>query len=256
MSLVLRCAAGSDRGLVRSNNEDSVYAGSRLLALADGIGGHAAGEIASQLAISSLVPLDAAQTPPDLLEVLAVAVRRANGAIAQHIRADPACAGMGTTLTALLFAHNEVAMVHIGDSRAYLLRDGNLTQISKDDTLVQTLIDAGRITVEESQGHPQRSLLLHALQGDPVEPALALRLVQAGDRYLLCSDGLSDPVSHRTIAEALQIPDVRTAVNRLIELALLNGGPDNVTVVVADVVEQESRGSVASDARQVPKIGA
>lgn len=237
MTLVLRYAARSDRGLVRSNNEDSVYAGARLLALADGMGGHAAGEVASQLVIAALAPLDDDEPGGDLLDALADAVYAGNGAIADHVRAEPELDGMGTTLTAFLFAGKRLGMVHIGDSRAYLMRDGELTQISKDDTFVQTLVDEGRITPEQAHNHPQRSLIMRALTGAPVEPTLIMREAHAGDRYLLCSDGLSDPVSHETITEALEIADVSAAADRLIELALRSGGPDNVTVVVADVVE-------------------
>ncbi|OBJ50842.1 PP2C family serine/threonine-protein phosphatase [Mycobacterium sp. 1423905.2] len=239
MTLVLRYAARSDRGLVRANNEDSVYAGARLLALADGMGGHAAGEVASQLVIAALAHLDDDEPGGDLLAKLDAAVRAGNSAIAAQVEAEPELEGMGTTLTAILFAGNRLGLVHIGDSRGYLLRDGELTQITKDDTFVQTLVDEGRITAEEAHSHPQRSLIMRALTGHEVEPTLTMREVRAGDRYLLCSDGLSDPVSDETIHEALQIPDVAESAYRLIELALRGGGPDNVTVVVADVVDYE-----------------
>ncbi|MBV8929056.1 MAG: serine/threonine-protein phosphatase [Mycobacteriaceae bacterium] len=237
MTLVLRYAARSDRGLVRANNEDSVYAGARLLALADGMGGHAAGEVASQLVIAALAHLDDDEPGGDLLSKLDAAVREGNSAIAAHVEMDPELEGMGTTLTAILFAGNKLGLVHIGDSRGYLLRDGELNQITKDDTFVQTLVDEGRITAEEAHSHPQRSLIMRALTGHEVEPTLIVREARAGDRYLLCSDGLSDPVSHETIREALQLPDVAESADRLIELALRGGGPDNVTVVVADVVD-------------------
>jgi PPM family protein phosphatase len=239
MSLVLRYAARSDRGLVRANNEDSVYAGARLLALADGMGGHAAGEVASQLVIAALAHLDDDEPGGDLLSQLNSAVHEGNSAIAAHVEADPELEGMGTTLTAILFAGNRLGLVHVGDSRGYLLRDGELTQITKDDTFVQTLVDEGRITAEEAHSHPQRSLIMRALTGHEVEPTLTVREAHAGDRYLLCSDGLSDPVSHDTILDALQIPDVTESADRLIEMALRGGGPDNVTVVVADVVDYE-----------------
>jgi protein phosphatase len=237
VTLVLRYAARSDRGLVRTNNEDSVYAGPRLLALADGMGGHAAGEVASQLVIAALAHLDDDDPGGDLLSKLDAAVREGNSAIAAHVESEPELEGMGTTLTAILFAGDRLGMVHIGDSRGYLLRDGELAQITKDDTFVQTLVDEGRITAEEAHSHPQRSLIMRALTGHEVEPTLTMREVQAGDRYLLCSDGLSDPVSDETILEALQIPDVNDSAGRLIELALRGGGPDNVTVVVAEVVD-------------------
>ncbi len=239
MTLVLRYAARSDRGLVRANNEDSVYAGARLLALADGMGGHAAGEVASQLVIAALAHLDDDEPGGDLLSKLDDAVRSGNSAIADQVEMEPDLEGMGTTLTAILFAGNRLGLAHIGDSRGYMLRDGELTQITKDDTFVQTLVDEGRITAEEAHSHPQRSLIMRALTGHEVEPFLTMREARAGDRYLLCSDGLSDPVSDETIHEALQIPDVAESAYRLIELALRGGGPDNVTVVVADVVDYD-----------------
>ena len=239
MTLVLRYAARSDRGLVRANNEDSVYAGARLLALADGMGGHAAGEVASQLVIAALAHLDDDEPGGDLLSKLDSAVREGNSAIAAHVEADPELEGMGTTLTAILFDGNRLGLVHIGDSRGYLLREGDLAQITKDDTFVQTLVDEGRITAEEAHSHPQRSLIMRALTGHEVEPTLIMREAHAGDRYLLCSDGLSDPVSHETILDALHISDVAESADRLIELALRGGGPDNVTVVVADVIDYD-----------------
>jgi serine/threonine protein phosphatase PrpC len=239
VTLVLRYAARSDVGLVRSNNEDSVYAGARLLALADGMGGHAAGEVASQLVVAALAHLDDDEPGGDLLAKLDGAIRSGNSAIAAQVEMEPDLEGMGTTLTAILFAGNRLGLAHIGDSRGYLLRDGELTQITKDDTFVQTLVDEGRITREEAHSHPQRSLIMRALTGHEVEPTLTMREVRTGDRYLLCSDGLSDPVSDETILDALQIPDVTDSADRLIELALRGGGPDNVTVVVADVVDYD-----------------
>ncbi len=242
MTLALRYAARSDRGLVRANNEDSVYAGARLLALADGMGGHAAGEVASQLIIAALAHLDDDEPGGDLLGKLENAVHEGNSAIADQVELHPDLDGMGTTLTAILFAGDRLGMVHIGDSRGYLLRDGEIAQITKDDTFVQTLVDEGRITAEEAHSHPQRSLIMRALTGHEVEPTLIMREAREGDRYLLCSDGLSDPVSQETILEALKIPDVAASADRLIELALRGGGPDNVTVVVADVVDHDYAG--------------
>lgn len=242
MTLALRYAARSDRGLVRANNEDSVYAGARLLALADGMGGHAAGEVASQLVVAALAHLDDDEPGGDLLSKLEKAVHHGNSAIAREVEENPDLEGMGTTLTAILFAGDRLGLVHIGDSRGYLLRDGELAQITKDDTFVQTLVDEGRITAEEAHSHPQRSLIMRALTGHEVEPTLIMREARIGDRYLLCSDGLSDPVSQETILEALKIADVGDSADRLIELALRGGGPDNVTVVVADVVEHDFGG--------------
>ncbi|MFT7835338.1 protein phosphatase 2C domain-containing protein [Saccharothrix sp. BKS2] len=237
MTLVLRYAARSDRGLVRSNNQDSVYAGPRLLALADGMGGHAAGEVASKVVIAALAPLDDDEPGDDLLGQLRDAVIAGNGAISELVQSDPDLDGMGTTLTAVLFAGTRLGMVHIGDSRAYMLRNGAFAQITHDDTFVQSLIDEGRITEEEAATHPQRSLLLRALTGHEVEPRLMVREARPGDRYLLCSDGLSGVVTLETLEEAIRIPDPQACADRMIELALKGGGPDNVTVVIADVVD-------------------
>lgn len=238
MTLVLKYVARSDRGLVRSNNQDAVYAGPRLLAVADGMGGHAAGEIASKIVIAALAPLDDDEPGDDLLGQLRDAVEAGNGAISELVAGDPELDGMGTTLTAILFAGSKLGLVNIGDSRTYLMRNGNVNQITHDDSFVQSLIDEGRITAEEANTHPQRSLLLRALTGhDAIEPTLNLREVRPGDRYLLCSDGLSGVISHETLAEAMHIPDPQTCADRMIELALRGGGPDNVTVIIADVVD-------------------
>ena len=237
MTLVLRYAARSDRGLVRSNNEDSVYAGARLLALADGMGGHAAGEVASQLMIAALAHLDDDEPGDDLLGKLAAATREGNASIADQVEEEPDLDGMGTTLTAILFAGKKIGLAHIGDSRAYLLRDSVLTQITRDDTFVQSLVDEGRITAEQAHTHPQRSLIMRALTGNEIEPTLTVREARADDRYLLCSDGLSDVVSDETIENTLNEGDCAASADLLIELALRSGGPDNVTVVVADVID-------------------
>ncbi|WP_067663503.1 PP2C family protein-serine/threonine phosphatase [Nocardia miyunensis] len=237
MTLVLRYAARSDRGLVRGNNEDSVYAGARLLALADGMGGHAAGEVASQLMIAALAHLDDDEPGDDLLGKLDRAVHAGNAAIADQVEEEPELDGMGTTLTAILFAGKKLGLAHIGDSRAYLFRDNELAQITRDDTFVQSLVDEGRITPEQAHTHPQRSLIMRALTGNEIDPTLIMREARAGDRYLLCSDGLSDVVSDETIGNTLREGSTDEAADRLIELALRSGGPDNVTVVVADVID-------------------
>jgi protein phosphatase len=237
MTLALRYAARSDRGLIRGNNQDSVYAGPRLLAVADGMGGHAAGDVASKVVIAALEHLDGDTPSGDMLQAMREAVFEGSEHLREVIRESPQLEGMGTTLTAILFAGGRLAVCHVGDSRAYLVRDGVLSQITHDDTFVQTLIDDGRITPEEANSHPQRSLLLRALNGQDVEPDLSMREARAGDRYLLCSDGLSGVVSEETLAEALKDPDPESTADRLIELALRSGGPDNVTVIVADVIE-------------------
>jgi PPM family protein phosphatase len=238
MTLVLRYSARSDRGLVRQNNQDAVYAGPRLLALADGMGGHAAGEVASSLVISALAPLDEDDPGDDLLAELRDATVEGNAAITRHVAEAPDLEGMGTTLTAILFAGSRLGLVHIGDSRAYQLREGQFSQITKDDTFVQSLIDEGRITEEEAHTHPQRSLLLRAITGQDIDPSLTIREARPGDRYLLCSDGLSGVVSDETLADTLAgYRDPRECADRMIDLALRGGGPDNITCIVADVVD-------------------
>ncbi|MGW0807100.1 Stp1/IreP family PP2C-type Ser/Thr phosphatase [Nonomuraea sp. NPDC002799] len=247
MTIALRYAARSDVGLLREGNEDSAYASGRLLAVADGMGGHAHGEVASSVAIASMASLEEAQQGGDLLNAIEAAVRDANRRLHEMVGRDPSLKGMGTTLTAMLWHGTQVALVHVGDSRAYLLRRGELYQITHDHTLVQQLVDDGRITPEEAATHPQRSILLRALDGSgEVDPDLTLREAQVGDRYLLCSDGLSGVVSAETLHATLtNIDDPEEVVRQLIDLANRGGGPDNITCVLADVIE-------VTDGQQVP----
>jgi serine/threonine protein phosphatase PrpC len=236
MALILRFAVRSDLGLVRSNNEDSVYAGPRLLAIADGMGGHAAGEVASKIVISTLESLDEDRHLGDLMGALREAVLDANRRIAAAVQQSKELEGMGTTLTALRFSGTQVGLVHVGDSRGYVMRGEQLSQITHDDTYVQHLVDSGKLTPDEAKDHPRKSVILRALLGSDVEPDVSIREARAGDRYLLCTDGLSDVVTAETILETLRIPDLQECADRLVELALRGGGPDNVTVIVADVV--------------------
>ncbi|HXP19302.1 MAG TPA: PP2C family serine/threonine-protein phosphatase [Streptosporangiaceae bacterium] len=241
MTFALRYAVRSDVGLLREGNEDSAYAGPHLLAIADGMGGHAAGEVASAVAISALAPLDADTTGLDMLRALADAVTEANTTLHDITQSDPSTEGMGTTLTALLWSGSEVALCHIGDSRAYLLRDGAFYQITHDHTLVQSLVDEGRLTREAAASHPQRSLVMRALQSSiPADPDLTMLQAELGDRYLLCSDGLSDVVSDETLQKTLmQLADLDEAVEQLVDLAIRSGGPDNITCILADVTDTE-----------------
>ena len=227
MTLALRYAIRSDVGLLREGNEDAAYAGPRLLAVADGMGGHAAGEVASAAAISAIARLDDDVPGGDLLDALAGAVGEANHTLHDMVAADPVLEGMGTTLTAMLWSGGRVALVHIGDSRAYLLRDGEFHQITHDHTLVQTLVDEGRISPDDVATHPQRSMLLRALDGRAdVEPDLSLREARLGDRYLLCSDGLSGVVSEETLHRTLaKVGNPDEVVLQLVELAIRGGGP-------------------------------
>jgi serine/threonine protein phosphatase PrpC len=242
MTLALRYAVRSDVGLLREGNEDSAYAGPHLLAIADGMGGHAAGEVASSVAISALAGLDDDLPVDRLLGALAAAVAQASTTLHEMSIEDPSVEGMGTTLTALLWSAGTIAICHIGDSRAYLLRDGDFHQITRDHTLVQSLVDDGRLSPAQAATHPQRSLVMRALQsGTEAEPDLSLIEAKAKDRYLLCSDGLSDVVSEDTLRETLtRITDRDLAVTQLIELAIRGGGPDNITCIVADVVDSDA----------------
>ncbi|KAB2593004.1 Stp1/IreP family PP2C-type Ser/Thr phosphatase [Streptomyces arboris] len=256
MSLSLRFAAGSHKGMIREGNEDSGYAGPRLLAIADGMGGQAAGEVASSEVISTLVQLDDDVPGSDLLTSLATAVQQANDQLRVMVEEDPQLEGMGTTLTALLWTGQRLGLVHVGDSRAYLLRDGVLTQITQDHTWVQRLVDEGRITEEEATTHPQRSLLMRALgSGDHVEPDLSIREVRAGDRYLICSDGLSGVVSHQTMEETLaSYQGPQETIQELIQLALRGGGPDNITCIVADVLDVDNNDTLAGRLSDTPVV--
>lgn len=256
MSLSLRFAAGSHKGMIREGNEDSGYAGPRLLAIADGMGGAAAGEVASSEAISTIVALDDDVPGSDVLTSLGTAVQRANDQLRSLVEEDPQLEGMGTTLTALLWTGQRLGLVHVGDSRAYLLRDGVLTQITQDHTWVQRLVDEGRITEEEATTHPQRSLLMRALgSGEHVEPDLSIREVRAGDRYLICSDGLSGVVSHQTLEDTLaSYQGPQETVQELIQLALRGGGPDNITVIVADVLDLDTGDTLAGQLSDTPVV--
>jgi PPM family protein phosphatase len=242
MTLALRYAVRSDVGLLREGNEDSAYAGPHLLAVADGMGGHAAGEVASAATITTIAPLDAEDLGPDLVNALADAVATANLRLQELIISDPAIEGMGTTLTALLWVEGYAALCHIGDSRAYLLRDGQFVQITHDHTLVQSLVDEGKITEDDVATHPHRSLLLRALDGRTIaEPDLTPLETYPGDRYMLCSDGLSGVVTEHTLHQTLaSIEEPEKAALRLIELAIKGGGPDNITCIVADVIDSRS----------------
>ena len=238
--LELRYCAHSDRGRVRAANQDTAYAGARLLAVADGYG--PAGASAGSAAVAALRFLDSAELPAgDVLNVLEDAV---HGATEAARDAGDGTDGTGTTLTALLWTGSRLALVHIGDSRAYLLRGGALFRITHDHTVVQSLVDEGRLTAEEAVTHPQRALLLKALT--TAAPEVRLRDAEPGDRYLLCSDGLSAVVPDATVRELLtSAADPEAAVHALVDAANAAGGPDNVSCVVADLVADPKSDRVA-----------
>jgi PPM family protein phosphatase len=237
MSLALRYSATSDVGRVRKNNQDSGFASEHLLVVADGMGGAAAGDVASAETVQILRRLHGAH-PDDILGALAGAVQRANDRLGEIIEDDPSVEGMGTTVTAIMFDGDTMGLAHIGDSRAYLLRDGKLKQLTQDHTFVQGLVDEGRITEVEARSHPHRSLLLRALDGrHDAEPDLTTFDAQPGDRLLVCSDGLCGYVADEAIGHALETGTTDAAALELLQMALDAGGPDNITCVIGDVVD-------------------
>ncbi|MDY5160543.1 Stp1/IreP family PP2C-type Ser/Thr phosphatase [Actinotignum urinale] len=240
MSISMRYAALSDVGLVRKNNQDGGYASPNLLVVADGMGGAAAGDVASSVAVSRLALVDDAHSADDLLPLLNVAVNSAHEDMIELVHENPKMEGMGTTCIALMRSNNKLAMVHIGDSRAYLLRDGVMNQMTHDHTLVQYLVDQGEITPEEAEHHPRRNVIMRALGDTPGEIKVdeSVREARPGDRWLLCSDGLFGVVSHETIEHSMKnIPNLDQLAEHLVDLALAAGAPDNVTVIVADMID-------------------
>ncbi len=232
-------AALSHTGKVRSNNQDSGYAGSNLFVVADGMGGHAGGDVASSLAIAELQPLDRTyENTSDAERTLRGAVSDAAESLIDTVHVRPELAGMGTTVSAIIMVDDYAVIAHIGDSRIYLFRDDALTQITTDHTFVQRLVDSGRITPEEARYHPRRSVLMRVLGDMDANPELDTFIMptQPGDRWLLCSDGLSGVVDDPHTAKALGagLAPGRTA-DVLLKQALDAGAPDNVTIVIVDV---------------------
>jgi PPM family protein phosphatase len=230
--------AATDRGRVRQRNEDAYHCGTTLFAVADGLGGHRAGEIASGIAIEVVAKLD--QPPPDdpdeARHALMEAFAAANRAVIEKAAADPAYSGMATTLTVALLHQDQLHIAHVGDSRAYLLRDGEpLRQLTSDHTVVAQLVRQQRMSRDEAAVHPFRSVLVTAvgLEPEPVVDLLRPLDLQPDDQVLLCSDGLTEPVADETIAELLAAnSDGDAACLALIDAANRAGGPDNITVVL------------------------
>jgi protein phosphatase len=240
--LGLRYAALSDVGRVRTDNQDSAFASERLLVIADGVGGAARGDVASSTAVDALRRLDA-PVSGDLLEALAGAIHRAHDRIAELVEQDPQLEGTSTTVTVALFDGNRIGVAHIGDSRGYLLRDGTLSQLTRDHTFVQGLIDEGRITEEESRSHPNRNLILRAVDGvHDTDPDLFYIELAPGDRLLLCSDGVSGVLDEHRLADILGTGSVDYTVVELVRASLEAGSSDNVTCVVADAVDLSAPG--------------
>src|SRR5680860_235756 len=249
--LSLRYAALSDVGRVRKDNQDSGFASERLLIIADGVGGAARGDIASSTAVQILRRLDVPPTD-DMLEALAGAIHRAHDRIAELVDEDPELEGTSTTVTAALFDGTQLGVGHIGDSRGYLLRDGEISQLTKDHTFVQSLIDEGRITEDEARIHPHRNLILRAVDGvhEP-EPDVFTLEVALGDRFMLCSDGCSGALPDEDLARLLGEGTPDHAVVSLISASLDAGSTDNVTVVIADVIGDDEVDDTESSASSV-----
>ncbi|MCZ7374366.1 MerR family transcriptional regulator [Micromonospora sp. WMMC250] len=234
-TIAVRYAARCDTGLVRDSNEDAAYASDRLLVVADGMRGPG-GAAASAAAVDALTPLALVDAPAvDLVTMLAAAVADADRSVRALATDDHQ---PGTTVTAVLRSGSQLALAHVGDTRAYLLRDGELSLLTRDHTWVQAQVDQGRLDGDAAAAHPQRALLVRALgAGTQVEVDLALRTARPGDRYLLCSDGLSAVVDRAAVWSAVAAPTgPAQTVRALVELALAQGAPDNIACVVADVV--------------------
>jgi protein phosphatase len=237
--LSLRFAGISDVGRVRKDNQDSGYAGPWALTVCDGVGGAARGDIASSTAVQQLRKLDT-RPSDDLLALVAGAVHRAHDRIGELVEEDPGLNGTSTTLTVALFDGSRVAVGHIGDSRAYLHRNRTLTQLTKDHTFVQSLIDEGRITEEESRVHPHRNLILKAVDGiHEAEPDLFFVDLAPGDRLFLCSDGACGVLDEDRMSDILSTGSPDYAAVEMVRASLDAGSSDNVTCIVADVVEGE-----------------
>ena len=238
MSFAVRAVAATDQGLVRSNNEDAVFVGDRLFLVADGMGGLPAGELASDILVRTLAEVDDMPDTGEPLQDLLAALQTANERIEAAVADDDARDGMGTTVTALLLSGDRMAALNVGDSRCYLVRDGAMTQLTRDDTYVQELVDQGVLTPDDARRHPQRALVTQAVQGGPFRPAGRMVPIRAGDRFLRCSDGLTDYVTDEAIGQTLLWQmDRYECARELIDRTLEAGAPDNVSVVVCDVVD-------------------
>jgi len=244
--LYFQCAARSAVGLVRNGNEDSALTSAHLIAVADGMGGHAGGEVASSVAINTLSEIAPTFTNPDTdhesaSDLFLNSLHTIDGQIKAVTQDEPQLAGMGTTLTALFISASEISLLHVGDSRAYRLRGNELEQLSADHTVLQELLNNGIISESEAQVHPQRSMLTQALMGEGnLEPSLHVFEGKIKDRYLLCSDGLTGVLSDKEIKSLIKGKDSAAAVDALIDATYINGAPDNVTVILADLVESKS----------------
>ncbi len=258
LPLVLRYAARSDVGLIRAKNDDSAYAGHFLAVVADGMGGHAGGDVASASTVLDLIHLDRDGYDGNAATYLADEIQTANSLLSELVHVNPKLAGMGTTVTALLLSDGQLAMAHIGDSRAYRLKNGVFEQVSVDHTFVQRLIDEHRLLPEEAETHPHKNVLMRVLGDVDASPELDLTTFDAevGERWLLCSDGLNFVRTSVVEDVVRHTPDLGACADRLIELTLAAGSPDNVTVVLFEVAEATDDDVQTASLRTVPVAGA
>jgi serine/threonine protein phosphatase PrpC len=251
MRLQFNAIAQSDLGLVRDGNEDSALISANLIAVADGMGGHAGGEVASAIAINTLQQLlpvinDPAIDLDSRADLFLNISYEVDAEILRVSKEKPELSGMGTTLTALSLSDNQVDLLHIGDSRCYRFRDNKLEKLSYDHTVMQELLDQGRLTPEEVFDHPQRSLLTQALMGDSgIDPVLMSYEVKAGDKFLLCSDGLTNVLSELEIIKTIKATAEDKLLEELIKETKAKGAPDNITIVWAEIAESDSEISVS-----------
>ncbi|WP_142045378.1 PP2C family protein-serine/threonine phosphatase [Arthrobacter sp. SLBN-100] len=254
----MRFAARSDVGKIRSKNDDSAYAGRHLAVVADGMGGHAGGDVASAATVLDMIHLDRGDYEGDAGTTLADEIQTANSLLSELVHINPKLAGMGTTVTALLLAEGKLHFAHIGDSRAYRLRDGKFEQVSIDHTFVQRLIDEGRLRPEEAETHPHKNVLMRVLGDVDASPELDLDTleVKPGERWLLCSDGLNYVAGHAVERTVRETKDLRECVETLVDLTLDAGSPDNVTVVMVDIVEETPDDVSTAAVQVIPSPGA
>ena len=252
--LYFQCAARSAVGLVRNGNEDSALSGSQLIAVADGMGGHAGGEVASAVAINTLAAIAPTFTNAEIdidsaSDLFLNSLHTIDGQIHVVAQDEPQLAGMGTTLTALFISGTEISLLHVGDSRAYRLRGSDLEQLSSDHTVLQELLNKGVISASDAHDHPQRSMLTQALMGEGnLEPSLQVFEGKIKDRYILCSDGLTGVLTDKEIKSLIKGKGATEAVDALVDATYINGAPDNVTIIIADLTESSST--------EIEKIGA
>jgi len=253
--LFFATSARSAVGLIRKGNEDSALTSAQVIAVADGMGGHAAGEVASRIAITKLEEISSVITNPEIdsdsaEDLFSDSLNSIDLQLKSESDENPQLSGMGTTLTSLFINGERISLLHIGDSRAYRLRGSSLEQLTQDHTVIQELLNQGAISQSDIATHPQRSVLTQVLMGEGISSAPLMILdAKVKDRYLLCSDGLSSVLTEKEIKSILKGKERSDVVDALIDATYINGAPDNVTIVIADLVETKEE-------QELMKIGA